>query len=106
MKASRIRLFLVVGLLAVPTVCLAQQAVTRDPQAALLVAKAVMAMGGTVPSNSLATGTVELVEGSLQESGTVRILTRGLDQTREEFQTSRGLRGGFRSPKVLLRRFR
>jgi len=41
-------------------------------------------MGGTVPSDSVATGSVVIVAGSLTTSGTVRILTRGTDQTLEQ----------------------
>ena len=93
MKAMRIVSILVTASLAIPPVALAQQAVARDPQAFLLAARSVAAMGGSVPSSSVATGTVQLVEGSLEDSGTVRILTRSSDETREEFQTSRGLKG-------------
>lgn len=70
----------------------AQQLPQRDPQALYLLVQSVSIMGGDVPSSSLAVGTVELVEGSLTEAGAVRTLTRGLEQTQEEIQTSRGLR--------------
>ena len=80
------------------TVCLlslcaaAQESPQRDPQAILLLTQAVSAMGGNAPDSSVATGTIDLVEGSLQESGTVRIVTRGLNEAREGIQTNRGLR--------------
>jgi hypothetical protein len=45
-------------------------------------------MGGTAPEDSLATGTVSIVEGSRTESGTIRILTRGVDQSAEHVELS------------------
>src|SRR6267154_1762717 len=56
----------------------------RDPQAVALLQASVRAMGASVPSDSVATGTVVVVAGSLTTSGTVRILTRGTDQTLEQ----------------------
>ncbi|SRR6266403_781741 len=56
----------------------------RDPQAIALLQSSVRAMGGSVPSDSVATGSVVVVAGSLTTSGTVRILTRGTDQTLEQ----------------------
>lgn len=79
--------------LASPAAANAQQSVPRDSQAIYLVSASVAAMGGIVPSSSLATGTVQLVEGSLEDSGTIRILTRGLEESREEFLLSKGSRG-------------
>ena len=49
--------------------------------------------GWNAPASSIAEGTIKLVEGSLEETGTVRVVIRGLDETREEFRTPRGLRG-------------
>ncbi len=49
-------------------------------------------MGGIVPADSLGTGTVTLVAGSKTETGTIHILTRGVDQSLEEIQTSEGRR--------------
>ena len=56
----------------------------RDPQATALLQASVRAMGGRVPSDSVAIGSVVVVAGSLTTSGTVRILTRGTDQTLEQ----------------------
>jgi hypothetical protein len=56
----------------------------RDSQAVALLQSSVRAMGGSVPSDSVATGSVVVVAGSLTTSGTVRILTRGTDQTLEQ----------------------
>ena len=56
----------------------------RDPQAVALVQKAVVAMGGVSPSDSTATGTVTIVAGSKTSTGTIRVLTRGTNQTSEQ----------------------
>jgi len=58
--------------------------IPRDGQAVALLQSSVRAMGGSVPSDSTATGSVVIVAGSLTTSGTVRILTRGTDQTLEQ----------------------
>jgi len=58
--------------------------VTRDPQATALLQNAVRSMGGNAPTDSVATGNVVVVAGSLTTSGTIRILTRGTDQTSEQ----------------------
>ena len=63
-------------------------AAQRDQQAIALLQTSVRAMGGTVPSDSVASGNVLIVEGSLTSSGTVRILTRGTNQTSIQFQTT------------------
>jgi hypothetical protein len=68
-----------------------QQTVTvvqRDPQAVALLQAAVGAMGGVVPTDSVATGNIVTVAGSLTSTGTIRILTRGSDQSYDEIQTS------------------
>ncbi len=49
-------------------------------------------MGGTVPADSVASGKIELVAGSTTESGRIRILTRGMDQTAEQTQTTEASR--------------
>lgn len=54
----------------------------RDPQAVALVQKAIAAMG-PLPSDSSATGTVQVVEGTTSETGTVQILTLGTTATSE-----------------------
>jgi hypothetical protein len=86
---------LVVSVVLFPSVLQAAQQpaaasppVTRDPQAVAVLQRAIAAMGRTVPSDSTATGTVTTVAGSLTETGTVIILTRGTDQTAEQIQTS------------------
>ncbi len=63
---------------------------SRDAQAIAVLQQSVIAMGTTVPSDSTANGTVTTVAGSLTESGTITILTRGTDQTFEQIQTPHG----------------
>lgn len=80
-------------LLVFPT--LSQQpstAVQRDPQAVALVQQSVAAMASTPPSDSSATGTVTIVEGSTTQSGTVQILTLGTGQTSETLSLPDGTR--------------
>src|SRR5215472_8562827 len=68
------------------------QSSQRDPQAVAAVTQSISVMGRVPPADSAATGTVTITAGSLTETGTVRILTRGADQTSEEIQTSQPLR--------------
>ncbi len=83
-------IFLASSLLSVPAP--AQQPPQRNPQAVALVQQAVTVMGGVAPADSVATGTIDLVAGSKAETGTIRILTRGVDQTAEEIVTPDGTR--------------
>src|SRR5712691_7188230 len=64
-----------------------QQPPQRDRQAVIVLQHAFAAMGATVPSDSVATGNVTLFAGSKTENGTIRILTRGLEQSAEQIQT-------------------
>src|SRR5947209_7664783 len=66
---------------------IAAQPPPRDPQAVVILQQALAAMGRTAPTDSVATGTAVLVAGSTTETGTIRILTRRLDQSAEYFQT-------------------
>ncbi len=59
----------------------------RDPQAIAALQQAFAAMGGVLPSDSVATGTATIVEGSQTQSGTIRVLTRSYDQSLEDIQT-------------------
>jgi hypothetical protein len=59
----------------------------RDPQALALLQAAANAMGGVVPNDSVATGTVTIVAGSETSQGTIKILTRGSDQTSVQITT-------------------
>src|SRR5258708_18259388 len=60
--------------------------VKRDPQSLTVVQRALTAMGGTIPADSVATGTITIVAGSRTDNGTIRILTRGPDQSAEHIQ--------------------
>ena len=70
----------------------AQELPQRDPQAVAILQQSVAAMGGVVPSDSVAIGSVVIVAGLRTDSGTIRILSRGLDQAAERIQTSQGSR--------------
>jgi len=61
-----------------------QQTVIRDQQAVALLQGSVRAMGGTVPTDSVVTGNVTIVAGSQTSTGTIRILTRGTNQSSEQ----------------------
>jgi hypothetical protein len=63
-------------------------AIQRDPQAVAVLHASVQSMGGTVPADSVATGTITIVAGPQTTSGNARILTRGSDQSSEEIITS------------------
>lgn len=67
-----------------------QQASSQpSPQAISILQQSVVAMGGTTPSDSTATGSITIVAGSLTENGTIEILTRGTEQSSEEIQTDK-----------------
>ena len=63
---------------------------SRDVQAVSLMQGTLKALGGAVPSDSVATGTVTIVAGTKTDNGTISILTRGTDQTSEQIQLSDG----------------
>lgn len=65
---------------------------TRDPQAIALLQASVQAMGGNAAGDSSATGSINIVEGSLNEDGTVEILTLGMNQTAENISLTEGTR--------------
>lgn len=69
-----------------------QSAPLRDARALSVLQQSLATLGGRIPSDSTATGTVEIVEGSLHTKGTIRILTRGTDQTAEFIQTDESVR--------------
>ncbi len=82
-------LFIFISIFSVPA---AAQQVPRDAQAVVILQQSFVAMGGTVPADSVATGTITVVAGSTTETGTARILTRGVDQSAEQIQTTAGKR--------------
>jgi hypothetical protein len=58
----------------------------RDPQAITVLQNSIGVMGGTPPTDSTASGTVVVASGSDTENGTVRIQTRGSNQSTEEIE--------------------
>ena len=64
----------------------------RDPQAVAIVQHGVNAMGGAAPSDSTATGTINLVAGSQNENGTITILTKWTAETSEQINLPSGQR--------------
>jgi hypothetical protein len=59
---------------------------TSDAQAITILQRSSAAMGGTVPSDSTATGSITITAGSSTETGSIQILTRGVDQTLSKVQ--------------------
>jgi hypothetical protein len=53
----------------------------RDAQALAVLQSSLRAMGGSVPSDSVATGSIVIVAGSQTSQGTTSVLTRGTNQT-------------------------
>jgi len=91
MRLPRV-LFLFLSLLLIAFPLFAQQTPPRDLQAVALLQQSARAMGGSVPSDSVATGAVVLVEGSKTTNGAIRILTRGTDQSAEQIDALGGRR--------------
>jgi hypothetical protein len=67
-------------------------AVQRDPQALAILEKSVAAMANVAPTDSSATGTITVVEGSSTQTGSIQILTRGTAQTAETLTLPQGQR--------------
>lgn len=74
-----------------PALCQTSTVPTRDPQAVAVVQKALSAMG-TIPTDSTATGSVQIVEGSTSEAGTIQIETLGTSSTNETISLPSGQR--------------
>jgi hypothetical protein len=62
----------------------------RDGHAITLATQAYHALGGTLPSDSKIQGNYSRVVGSSQDSGTIEVLTRGLNQTSTKITNSEG----------------
>jgi hypothetical protein len=98
MRSARFAWLLVIPFLAVPSwgKQAPQQASapqpTRDPQAVAALQRAVTAMGAALPSDSVATGSVIVVAGTETDQGTIRILTRGTNETLEWIDTPQAVR--------------
>lgn len=68
------------------------QAPQRDPQAVAIVQQSVAAMARSAPSDSTASGTVTIVEGSTTQGGTIQVLTLGTGRTSETLSLPSGTR--------------
>jgi len=88
MRRSRVAL-LFIFVLAVVSAAAQQssaptaQTLQRDPQAVTILQQTVAAMASSAPTDSSATGSVTIVEGSSTETGSIKILTLGPSQTSE-----------------------
>lgn len=79
--------FLLFVFLFVSAVSNAQQTSTpvpRDASAISLIQKSVATMTSAIPTDSTATGSITLVEGSSTENGTIQFLTHGTVETAEQ----------------------
>ncbi|MGH9858489.1 MAG: hypothetical protein ACRD5F_00540, partial [Candidatus Acidiferrales bacterium] len=76
--------------LALPVTTFSQSPAPRDPRAIAILQQSFAAMGGAVPGDCVATGTITIEAGSSSESGSIRILARDFDQSVEEVQGSEG----------------
>ncbi len=65
---------------------------TLAVDARTLLVESFTAMGGSVPEATNAKGTFQLTEGSDWDTGEIKIKTRGLDESREQIHTTRGVR--------------
>ncbi len=95
MKRASLLFFLSLAISSAATPQTSQPAQTppsRDPQAVSILQHAVTLMGGTAPTDSTATGTINLVAGSQNENGTITILTKGLAETSEQIALPSGQR--------------
>jgi hypothetical protein len=68
------------------------QAPQRDAQAVALLQQTIAAMAATTPTDSSATGSVTVVEGSTTQTGTIQILTLGTSATSETLVLPNGQR--------------
>jgi len=110
MRAARLR-FLLALVFLVPILAAGQDPPQAgqgpppsDARAVAVLQQSVLAMGRTAPADSLATGRITIVAGAKTESGTIRILSRALDQSAEEIQTTEGNRTLAYSRKAASRR--
>jgi hypothetical protein len=62
----------------------------RDVHAITLATQAYHALGGTLPTDSKLRGNYSRAVGSAQDSGTIEVLTRGLNQTSTKITNSEG----------------
>ena len=60
---------------------------TKDAQAISILQQSVNTMAGTIPSDSIASGNLQIIAGSQTTQGTIRILTRGFTQSLVQLAT-------------------
>jgi hypothetical protein len=60
---------------------------TKDPQAISILQQSVKIMASTIPSDSVASGNIQIVAGSQTTPGTILILTRGYTQSLVQLTT-------------------
>lgn len=97
MRIARFGASFLFALLFLTSVSQAQQSSawntpTRDPQAIALLQESVAAMATSAPSDSTATGTITVTEGSTTQNGTISILTLGTANTLETITLPGGQR--------------
>lgn len=80
--------FLITFLLNPQTPQSAPPVVVRDPQAIAALQTAWTAMGGAVPNDSTAQGTISITAGTRTESGAFTLLTRGTTQSSEQISAT------------------
>jgi hypothetical protein len=68
------------------------QSPQRDQQAIAMLQQSIAAMANGIPTDSSATGTVTVVEGSTTQAGTIQILTLGATRTFETLTLQEGQR--------------
>lgn len=90
MHYARVPCLLSIVLSALPL--MAQDPPHRDRRALVVLQQSFAVMGGQLPGDSTATGTVDLVEGSTESAGSIQIRTRGLDQASEHLMLREGTR--------------
>lgn len=83
----RVTLGAVLLVLAAFTPAYCQENAIRDARAIAILQRALSAMGPIIPSDLVATGSVTIVEGSKTSTGSIRILTRGTEQSLEQIAT-------------------
>lgn len=94
MRVGRFAVFSV-SVLFLPNLLSAGQSsstVQRDPTAIAILQKSVASMAANAPSDSSATGTVTITEGSTTENGTISIQTLGTNDTAETINLPDGER--------------
>jgi hypothetical protein len=64
----------------------------RDIQAIAIMNTTINEMGGSMPVNSVAEGTIAITEGSTIDQGSITIMTRGSDQSAEHIRLSKEMR--------------